>query len=443
LGVRARIAAFSWHGLPARVIATVTQTHVNTVRRWVDRVRGGAALTDQPRSGRPRRFAEATRLKTIAIYCQQAPPLPGVPRWSLRDAERYFDAHPKLLGSPISRATIHRILQEHALRPHRRRYYLQITDPAFFPKMELILQLYLDPPEHLFCFDECTCIQALQRLGPDLPAAAQRAVYEEFEYRRHGTCDLMAFLDPATGQIHAECTAKHDHHTLARVFRAHVQTLPGDAIIHYVMDNLSPHYHDGFCQTVADLSGVRYTPLKTGPERRAWLQSTDKRIVVHFIPFHASWLNRIEVWFGILNSKCLRHGHFLSVDQLCEEILAFIQTWNECFAHPFSWSYTGEGLHAKVVRRFCRLLAIETDQMTTTFLKSQLLLMSNLADHDQDLIPPADWLRLQTTAAEKRTYIHHLIDTDPKPRRREQTQHALARFEQTVLRQGQVLAQAS
>ena len=176
-----------------------------------------------------------------------------------------------------------------------------------------------------------------------------------------------------------------------------------------------------------------YTPLKTGAERRAWLQSEDKRIAVHFIPFHASWLNMIEIWFGILKSKCLKYSHFESVEQLCEDILAFIETWNVHFAHPFSWTYTGDGLHAKVVRRFCRLLSIETDQMDCGFLTKQLLLMSNLAENYIDLIPAPDWQRLIDLATEKDDYITRIIEQHTKPRAQNAAQEAYARFRQTIV----------
>lgn len=430
--LRASIVALSLEGFDSHTVAQITETHPSTVQRWVSRFEEGSLLTDRPRSGRPPSFSEAERLKTIAIYCQQSPPLPGVHSWSLRDAEGYFREHPEALGTSISRATIQRILVGHALRPHRQRYYLQITDPDFFPKMEHITGLYIDPPENLFCFDECTCIQALERKTPDLPVSPGQPLRQDFVYRRGGTTELMAFLNPATGQVHGECVPNHDHHTLARVFTAHVRTLPSDAAVHYIVDNLSPHYHDDFCRTVAQLSGVPYTPLRTGTERRQWLQSEDKRIVVHFIPFHASWLNLVEIWFGILKSKCLKYDHFNSVEQLSQDILAFIETWNQCFAHPFSWSYTGEGLHATAVRRFSRLLALETEQMDPGFLKSQLLLMSNIAQTYIKLIPVSDWLRFRTLAAEKHDYITAIIDNDPKPRRHKQAHHAYARFRDTV-----------
>ncbi|MDA2937096.1 IS630 family transposase, partial [Acidobacteria bacterium AH-259-A15] len=335
---RAAIAALSMAGISHSIIAAFTQTHPSTVRRWICRVEEGQSITDLPRSGRPRSYGEASRLMTIAVYCRQAPALPGVHLWSLRDAERHFQEHPESVGGPITRSTIHRILREHALRPHRRRYYLQITDPDFFPKMEPIVDLYLNPPHNLYCFDECTCIQALKRLTPNLPAAAGQALLEDFNYRRNGITDLLAFLNPATGKVYGQCTADHNRHTLCRVFRAHVQTHPPDTLIHYIMDNLSSHYHEDFCRTVAELSDVPYPPLQGGAERRQWLQSEDKRIVVHFLPFHASWLNMVEIWFGILKSKCLKYDHFYSVAQLRESIIAFIETWNECFAHPFQWS---------------------------------------------------------------------------------------------------------
>jgi len=380
---------------------------------------------------------------TIAVYCQQSPPLPGVHQWSLSDAQRYFKEHFEMIGGPISRATIHRILLEHALRPHRRKYYLQITDPDFFPKMEHIIACYSDPPENLYCFDECTCIQALKRLTPTLPARAGQPALEDFDYRRNGTTDLLAFLNPATGNVYGQCTDNHDRHTLSEVFSSHVQMHPPDASIHYIMDNLSAHYHEDFCQTVAELSGVPYSSLKTGAERRQWLQSPHKRIVVHFVPFHASWLNMVEIWFGILKGKCLQYGHFFSVAQLCESIMAFIETWNEFYAHPFRWSYTGEGLHGKAVRRFCQLLFIQTDQMDAKFLARQLLLMSNIKENYLGLIPPADWDRLLNLAVEKRDYITHIIESDTRSQGQKKAREAYSRFLETVLNTTELLAMAA
>lgn len=440
---RAAIVALSIEDIDNQSIAMFTSTHLSTVRRWVCRIEQGHALTDLKRGGRPRRISEASRIKTVGLYCQHTPPLPGVNRWSLRDAQRFFKEHPELIEEPISRATIHRILLEHSLRPHRRKYYLQITDPDFFSKMEHIIECYGNPPENLYCFDECTCIQALDRITPTLPASAHQPALEDFDYRRNGTTDLLAFLNPTTGRVYGQCTDNHDRHTLCRVFSSHVQMHPPDSVLHYIMDNLSAHYHEDFCRTVAELSAVPYAPLKTGPERRQWLQSPHKRIVVHFVPFHASWLNMVEIWFGILKSKCLNYGHFTSVATLREAIISFIHTWNEFYAHPFSWSYTGEGLHQKAVRRFSLLLSIETPQMDSKFLTSQLLLMSNLADNHLQLIPEADWFQLIDLANEKQSYITDIIQSEPGPIRKKQAYEAYDRFVDSVLNCSQLLAEAA
>jgi len=430
---RNAIAALSTEGVDHQSIAIFTDTHLRTVRRWVCRIDEGKPIADLQRSGRPRRFSEAVRLMTISVYCQQKPPLPGIYHWSLSDATRYFKDHPELIGYPISRATIHRILLEHALRPHRRKYYLQITDPNFFTKMEHIIELYLNPPENLYCFDECTCIQALKRLTPTLPAIPGYSALEDFDYRRNGTTDLLAFLNPVTGKIYGQCTDNHNRETLCRIFSSHVRMHPSDAVIHYIMDNLSAHFHEDFCQTVAELSNVSYSALRTGDERRQWLQSPHKRIVVHFVPFHASWLNMVEIWFGILKGKCLKYGHFFSVEQLRESIMAFIETWNEFYAHPFRWSYTGQGLHQKAVRRFCQLLFIQTDQMDCRFLEKQLLLMSNIAESYLSFIPTSDWDRLINLALDNSDYITGIIESETRPKVHKRACEAYNRFSQTVL----------
>ena len=440
---RSTIAALNQANIDNRSIAIFTETHPKTVFRWVCRIEEGKPLTDAKRSGRPRHFSESARLMTIAVYCQHSPPLPGVHQWSLRDAQAYFKEHPETLGSPISHATIQRILLEHALRPHRQKYYLQITDPDFFPKMEHVIGLYSNPPRNLYCFDECTCIQALKRLTPTLPPDPNQPALEDFDYRRNGTTDLLAFLNPATGKVYGQCTENHNRHTLCEVFSTHVGMHSPDAVIHYVMDNLGAHYHNDFCRTVAELSKVPYTPLKTGIERRQWLQSPDKRIVVHFVPFHASWLNMVEIWFGILKRKCLKHDQFFSVEQLREAIMAFIETWNEFYAHPFNWSYTGAGLHEKAVRRFSRLLSIETDQMDAKFLTGQLLLMSNLAEKYLNFVPQADWLHFIQVATDKAAYIRNIVQTDTRPRGRIKTRQAYNRFIETVIKRKEPLAEAA
>lgn len=302
----------------------------------------------------------------------------------------------------------------HALRPHKQKYFLQITDPDFFPKMEHIINLYLNPPEHLFCFDECTGIQALERLTPDLPVARGQVYRKEFEYKRNGTSALMAFLRPATGAIFGRCTPNHNTQTLNGVFTEHVKQQPDDAVLHYICDNYSTHFTNDFCKTVAGLSDTEYVLLETGKERRAWLQSDGKRIVIHFLPFHGSWLNMVEIWFGLLKSKCLKDGWFESVPLLRQAIYDFIKTWNTYFAHPFTWTYRGEDLHGKVVRRFIKLLQIESQQMNINFLIKQLLLMTNISQRYWMQVDNKDWQQLLNSITQKEFYIKDVIARNDK-----------------------------
>lgn len=425
LNRRKQIAILHKNNVPARRIAWFSGSQLSLVKRWIIRIESERTISDHFRSGRPAAFTEEICLKVMAFFCQKSP-LPGCSNWSLRWAEAYFKEHPEVLGCAISYASIQRILKKHALRPHKQRYFLQITDPDFFPKMEHIVHLYLSPPEYLFCFDECTGIQALERLTPDLPVEKGQPYRKEFQYKRNGTSNLMAFLRPSTGDVFGKCTPNHTTKTLNKVFTEHVKQQPDDVELHYIGDNYSTHYHDNFCKTVAKLSGVKYKPLKTGKERRAWLQSEDKRIVLHFLPFHGSWLNMIEIWFGLLKNKCLKDGWFESVTALCQAIYNFIETWNTYFAHPFTWTYNGKDLYGKVIRRFIKLLQIESSQMEIKFLTKQLLLIKDLAQHYWVQVDNQDWERLFDLVTQKDIYIKEIIASGIKEKQRFKADHVLA-----------------
>jgi len=403
------------YGIRAQTISWFVHRHITTVRRWISRAKIDGTIEDQKRDGRSPVYSEKIKLKTIAFYCQVSP-LPDCGVWSFRWAEKYLKEHSEIIGCSLSHSTIQRTLKSHALRPHLHKYFLAITDPDFFPKMEHITDLYLRPPEHLFNFDECTALQAKNPLAPNLPAAANKPRYEDPSYRRNGTVDLLAFLNPKTGKVFGRCTPNHNTQTLNRVFTEHVCTFPSDASLHYIMDNLNTHFHNDFCKTVAALSNVAYLPLKTGVERRQWLQSDGKRIVIHFVPFHGSWLNMIEIWFGILSKRFLRHQAFQSELFLAETILKSIDIWNAVFAHPFTWKYSGKGLHEKVISRFNKQLIIENRQMDIQFLTKQLLLMFNIAHLYPSKVQTRQWKQLCELFVEKRDCLISIIEVCKKER---------------------------
>ena len=193
-------------------------------------------------------------------------------RWTLRAAAKQLIETPEPVGQSISRATMQGILAGHQLKPHLTRYFLHITDPDFFPKMEQIIKLYKSPPKNLYSFDECPGIQVLQRIAPNMRPNGETSYswLEEFEYIRDGTLDLFAFLEVKNGQVYAQVRSNHTIATFIEVFCGHVNQAPKEERLDYVMDNLDSHYSYQFCKTVAQLSE------KDCPEEKE-LNNTDKR----------------------------------------------------------------------------------------------------------------------------------------------------------------------
>lgn len=412
--------------LTMQAAATVVGCSRATVNRGMQRLVATGSVADLPRSGRPRDYSSATELKLIAFYCQEHP-LPGCGRWTLRWAQAHLDAHPTRIGAQPSKSTIQRILQRNHLKPHLNGYFLHITDPDFFPKMEHLVRLYMNPPPNLYYFDECPNIQVLQRLLPDLQSPTMKKRLEEFEYIRNGTLDVLAFLHHADGKVYAECHADHKTETFLGIFRRHVARCRTDEQIHYVMDNLTPHISYLFCQLVAELSGVdcpSQQQLDRQAKRADWLRSSDKRIVIHFTPYHGSWLNLIEIWFGIMNQKVL-HESFASGADLKQSLDAFVDDWNLLLAHPFRWTYTGEGLHEKAVSRFTKILSTSAHQLETATLTKQLKLMKNLlTDYSSEI--PADAIRLFiNTLHSQYDTLRDVVQKESGPVRKQNAEAAL------------------
>ncbi len=417
---------------PKHIIAWTLAVDPTTVARVINRTPPPAQRLLQGGKRQDRvPLSVPEQCELIAFYCQSTP-LPGMQRWTLRTATKQLNADMSILGRTIHHSTLGRTLIRHHMRPHRLGYFLHIRDPLFIEKMHHILEVYAKCSKYTFCFDECPNIQAISRSGPDVQEDAGRKL--EFVYKRNGTTDLFGFLRVSEGTIDAYCRASHETETLIEVFTTHVRAQPSGEQLHYICDNLSPHFNIEFCRTVAELCNVPCPPeckLQTGQQRRQWLQNEDKRIAVHFLPFHGSWLNQVEVWFGLLRRYTLVGSWFPSVDALRAAIESFARTWNEELAHPFDFRYTGEGLENTILRRFTRILRqapASLEQLDSKFIADMSLLCTRLITHHAHVVDANDWLGLTEAVIDCREDIVEIIQAEPGPIRRPRAQEAFQKL---------------
>lgn len=412
LWLRLSIMVLCQHKIGKDQIAHFLGCHIQTVRTWEERFRDNNSIHDKTRPGAKAKFLEDTSQRVIAFFCQFET-LPGYARWTLSTACQYFENNPNLLGEDIaiSRASIHRFLETHALKPHKFRYFLHLSDPDFFIKMDHIIEVYANVTKNLFCFDECTGIQALEQIAPSTPTGPNSPKSLEVEYIRHGSISVFSVLEVCTGQVFTEVIEDHTSATIIEVLRRHVNTVSPTETLHYICDNYGSHSTVDICHAVGALCGVDVPQLISVAERREWLGSTDKRIVFHFLPFHGSWLNLIENWFGIMKKNCLDRCSVCSKEELSQNIMNFSSTWNQEYAHPFKWNYSGENLRGKTVRKFTYWLQEESSLMSGKFLKKQLMLMSNLIREDWPKVPVHDWNRLVAIVEDKQEYLNSVVAT--------------------------------
>jgi transposase len=297
------------------------------VRRWRDRFLDGgriAALRDKPRSGRPISIDCVTRCEVIGIACGKPKDF-GV---ETRDVWTYEAIRKVLLArnddAEMSRTTVIRILNQADIRPHRIKMWCHSPDPDFREKVTDICGLYRNPPPGsiVLCVDEKTGMQALGRKHPDRPLLPGQDARQDYEYIRNGTRKLLAVFDPHTGEVYGHVRATRAAADLLELMEEVAKRHPG-VQVHVVWDNLNIH-HDG--------PGRRWSKFN---------QRHGGRFHFHYTPLHASWVNQIEIFFGILHRRVLRHGVFNSLEELDRAIYAFIEHWNRREAHPFRWTFKG------------------------------------------------------------------------------------------------------
>ena len=323
-----------------------------------------ALLSDEARPGAPGKFTPEQVTQIVAVACEP-PENSGRPITHWTAHELVDEVTKRGIVASISPSQVNRYLREAALQPHKSRYWLNTTekDPERFQEqVQAVCDTYREAPAlekdhrtHTVCTDEMTGIQALERNAPEQPMEPKRCARIEFEYTRHGTLTLIGNFRVTTGELIA-CTLGPTR--TEADFASHIeQTVATDpsASWVFVTDNLNIHWSETLVRVVAEACEVR-TPLgkkgvrgvlKSMASRQAFLSAVSHRIRFVYTPKHSSWLNQIEVVFGVIMRKVIRRGSFTSVPDLRGNLLNFIDYFNRVFAHPFRWTYTGRPLMAK------------------------------------------------------------------------------------------------
>ena len=302
-------------------VARRLRTTKTTVAKWrsqfVDRRLAG--LYDEPRVGAPRTISDAA-IEAVIVRTLETSPA-GETHWSTRTMAK---------AAGISHSTIGRIWRTFHLQPHRTESFKLSPDPQLVAKIRDVVGLYMTPPANavVFSVDEKSQIQALQRAQPILPMDFGQPERRTHNYVRHGTLDLFAALNVATGEVLARCRPQHRARDFVDFLREIETSVDPRLDIHVVLDNLSAH---------------------RAPPVQRWLLR-HPRVQFHFMPTYASWLNLVERFFGLLTEKALKRGSHSSISQLRAAILAYVDTHNERDT-PFRWIKTADEILDKM-RRF-------------------------------------------------------------------------------------------
>src|SRR5690348_7730875 len=320
LAARARIVLACAQGDSNLAVAARLGVARNMVSKWRARFlrKRLDGLADEPRPGVPRTITDAQVEEVVVRTLEEVPE--GATHWSKRELA-------KQVG--ISPASVLRIWHAFGLQPWRTEDFKISPDPLLIDKIRDVVGLYLAPPANaaVFAVDEKPQIQALERTAPVLPMLPGTPERRSFDYVRHGTIDLFAALNTATGKVIGKLSAQH-RAVYFRDFPGQIdrQTDPG-LDVHVICDNLAAH---------------------KAPVVQRWLLA-HPRVQLHFTPTYSSWISQVERWFAELQRRCLDRGVFCSLDELTTALEEWIELWNAT-ARPFKWTKTAD----QIIDRICR-----------------------------------------------------------------------------------------
>jgi transposase len=308
---RARLILLLAEGLPYRTIEERLDTTAPTIARWRARFvqhRVGGLLEIRHPGQKPSVITPALQARVLAATRQK--PSDGSTHWSCRKLAQHLN---------VSKDAVQRIWHKAGLKPHRLERYMASADPDFERKAADIIGLYLNPPQHaaVFCVDEKSAIQALDRLDPVLPMSPGRAERHGFEYYRHGTLSLYAALDVRSGKVHGKTASRHTSDEFVGFLDQVVAGCKPQQEIHVILDNLSAH--------------------KTAKVRE--FLDAHPNVHLHFTPTYSSWLNQVEIWFAKIEREVIARGVFTSVRDLARKLMRYIRAYSKT-ARPFNWKYS-------------------------------------------------------------------------------------------------------
>jgi transposase len=316
-------------------------------------------LSDAPRCGSPGKFSPEQIVGLIAIACEP-PEQSGRPVSTWTGNELADEAKKRGLVESISASQVNRILREVDLQPHKSQYWCNTTekDPELFEQqVEVVCQTYLEAGErhrqsgtHTVCVDEMTSLQANERCDKTKPPLPGQTAKEEFNYIRHGTVCMTANWDVVAGQLLAPTLSEtRDNHDFAKHIEQTIATDPAASWV-IVLDNLNTHCGEPLVRLIANQLDIDQSTLgvakksgslKNMETRRAFLSDPTHRIRFVYLPKHSSWLNQIEIIFGVISRRVMRHGNFTSKGDLIDKLQRFMTYFNQTIARPMNWTYTG------------------------------------------------------------------------------------------------------